>query len=147
MPESGPAVGYYSLAVWQRRRWPTHDAHLRGGQRKFWAMPCVGCFHAPFIGADAADAMPRCNGRPRLLLMNRGDVTGGLVLLETLRSAASRWPTFARWSAVRATIRIGIDVEFEDVVQPPSQARCLTAPPRALYQPGLVVSSLIMAQP
>lgn len=144
LPESGPAVGYYSLRFGSAGVEEAYDAHLRGRSGSFWGDALRRLFHAPFIGADVRLTLDAALQREATLLMNRADVTGGLVLLEIV--TVNGEPV----ADVRAMVsRPGydpnrIDVEFE-TLSATEPGPLFNRPTQGLYQPGLVVQPLIMA--
>lgn len=144
LAESGPAVGYNSLRFGSAGVEEAYDAHLRGRSDSFWGDALRRLFHAPFTGADVRLTLDAALQREATQLMSRADVTGGLVLLEIVTVDGEPVADIRAMVSLPGYDPNRIDVEFE-MLSATDPGPLFNRATQGLYQPGLVVQSLIMA--
>lgn len=144
LPESGPAVGYYSLRFGRAGIEATYDAHLRGQNQNFWSDAMRRLIHEPRVGTDIRLTLDAALQKQATDSMIAANVTGGLVLLELTEIGGEPVAEIRAMVSQPAYDPNLIDTEFEQLAagQPGPLVNRAT---QAQYQPGLVTQPLITA--
>lgn len=144
LPEGGPTVGYYSLRFGAAGIEGAYDAYLRGRSDTFWHDVLTRLLHVPPVGGDVRLTLDADLQEHASALMAGSNAAGGLVLLELIEIGGR--PV----ADIRAMVSLPdydpnrIDDEFE-VLAAGNPGPLVNRAAQGLYQPGLILQSLVAA--
>lgn len=144
LPESGPAVGYYSLRYGSTGIENTFNDHLSGRGNNFWVNALRRLFHEPINGRDIGLTLAADLQRTATRAMVETGITGGMVFLELVNIDGEPIAEIRAMVSQPGYDPNLIDAEFEELsaVEP---GPLLNRAAQGLYQPGLALQPFISA--
>ncbi len=144
LAESGPVVGYYSFRFGTAGIENAYDAHLRGQDDTEWHRIMREVLHESPTGGDVRLTLDAELQETASLLMTDAGATGGLVLLELTSIGGEAVAEIRAMVSLPGYDPNRINDDFDrltaDVPGP-----LFNRSTQGLYQPGLILQSLIIA--
>ncbi|HRN67948.1 MAG TPA: FtsW/RodA/SpoVE family cell cycle protein [Promineifilum sp.] len=144
LPDSGPAVGYYSIRYGSAGVESAFNDHLSGRDNNLWVNALRRLLHEPVIGRDIGLTLDAGLQQMAAHAMATTGITGGMVLLEHVSISGDPVAEIRAMVSQPGYDPNLIDAEFEElsVIEPGPLVNRAT---QGLYQPGLVLQPFITA--
>lgn len=144
LPESGPAVGYYSLRYGSAGVERAYNDPLSGRSDNFWSDAVRRLLHYPAVGQSIGLTLDAELQQAAATAMADMSITGGLVLLERVEIGGEPVAEIRAMVSQPGYDPNRIDAEFEELsaVQP---GPLVNRAAQGLYQPGLALQPFITA--